>query len=66
MALFEYSCEKCGATFEKIVRPSRKTARIVCPSCGGAKVKRHLSRVSATRMGGANGDAAACGSSGFG
>jgi putative FmdB family regulatory protein len=64
MALFEYTCSKCGGTFEKIVRPSptRKAQRITCPSCGSVKVKRHLSRVSATR----GGEAGAACSTGFG
>jgi putative FmdB family regulatory protein len=71
MALFEYTCGKCGSTFEKIVRPSstRKAQRIICPSCGSVKVKRHLSRVSAARggeSGGASSDAGASCSTGFG
>lgn len=68
MALFEYTCNKCSGTFEKIVRPSstRKVQRISCPHCGSVKVKRHLSRVSAARGGEAGGDASAACSTGFG
>ena len=63
MALFEYTCDKCGSAFEKIIRSTRKTQRVACPSCGSVKVKRRMSRISAARGGGDNG-AAACSPSG--
>lgn len=41
MALYEYSCSKCGAVSEHLVFSDDDTP--VCPSCGGDTLERLLS-----------------------
>lgn len=35
MPIYEYNCEKCGKTFEKLIRASDGDKKIECPDCGG-------------------------------
>ena len=42
MPIYEYKCESCGRTFEKLVFTSDKE-NIECPKCGDTRVKRLLS-----------------------
>lgn len=42
MPIFEYKCDQCGSTFEKLVR-SAGTAPAACPSCGHTAVTKQLS-----------------------
>ncbi|MBN2372062.1 MAG: zinc ribbon domain-containing protein [Vicinamibacteria bacterium] len=41
MPIFEYRCDICGASFEKIVL--RSGEEIPCPNCDSRKVTRQLS-----------------------
>ena len=41
MPIFEYSCDGCGAAFEKIV--FRSDEEIACPECGGQALTREAS-----------------------
>ena len=41
MPLFEYKCEDCGTTFEKIVPTS--STEVVCRKCSSPKVEKLLS-----------------------
>jgi putative FmdB family regulatory protein len=50
MPLFEYICEECGETFEKLVRGS--TTTILCPSCESANVRKKLSTFASRISGG--------------
>ena len=43
MPIFEYSCQDCGARFEKLVRRAGETAGIACPSCGESRLRQELS-----------------------
>lgn len=45
MPIYEYRCEDCGSTFEKLVR--RTSDAIECPSCGQQHLKQELSVFSA-------------------
>ena len=45
MPIFEYRCDDCGTTFEKLVR--RQGDALVCPSCGQEHLSRQLSTFSA-------------------
>ena len=45
MPVYEYQCEKCKHSFEKLVFKGDKE-RINCPTCGDMKVKKLLSSVS--------------------
>ena len=45
MPIYEYQCEKCSHSFEKLVFKGDKE-QIYCPTCGYNKVKKLLSSVS--------------------
>lgn len=45
MPIYEYQCKPCGTRFSKLVMSLSKLPRVVCPSCGGRKVERLISRV---------------------
>jgi putative FmdB family regulatory protein len=49
MPIFEYTCEDCGTSFEKLVRNSASSngAGVACPSCGEHHVKQELSTFAA-------------------
>ena len=42
MPLFEYHCNQCHQTFEKLVSFSEIDAPIVCPSCGSQDTKKAI------------------------
>ncbi len=42
MPIYEYHCQKCGESFEKLVFKG-DSEEIDCPECGGAEVKKLLS-----------------------
>ncbi len=44
MPIYEYKCNKCGGTFEVLVRASEKPA---CPQCGSKRLKKLVSGFSA-------------------
>ena len=52
MPLFEYLCEECGESFEKLVRGSTKT--ILCPSCESENVRKKLSTFASRIAGGSS------------
>ncbi|KPV52508.1 hypothetical protein SE17_15090 [Kouleothrix aurantiaca] len=61
MPLYEYTCQGCGARFEKLVRSSTNPAAIICPRCASAAVARVFSTF-ATSGGASNESSApACG-----
>jgi putative FmdB family regulatory protein len=45
MPIFEYRCEDCGSSFEKLVR--RAGDAVECPSCGKDHLKQQLSTFAA-------------------
>jgi putative FmdB family regulatory protein len=61
MPIFDYRCLSCSHAFEKLVRVSsskKPVAKISCPQCGAARVRR---LVSVVRVAAALGDGAAAG-----
>ncbi len=46
MPIYEYTCEGCDEAFEALVRT--RSTRVVCPKCGGKRVKKGFSSFSAT------------------
>ena len=46
MPIFEYLCDDCGTTFEKLVRNSA-SKDVPCPSCGQSHVTTQFSTFSA-------------------
>ena len=43
MPIYEYACERCGGTFEELVRNAAEAAAVVCSTCGEKRVHRLLS-----------------------
>lgn len=41
MPIYEYRCDECGTTFEKLVRGR---GAITCPDCGSSSLQKLLSR----------------------
>jgi putative FmdB family regulatory protein len=44
MPIYEFECEKCGASFEELVPAG--TEAIPCPECGSGRTRRLISTVS--------------------
>ncbi|MEO8585862.1 MAG: zinc ribbon domain-containing protein [Acidobacteriota bacterium] len=47
MPLYEFTCAKCGATFEELVAGSLDTLGVTCPECESAEVEKLVSRFAA-------------------
>ena len=43
MPLYEYYCQACGESFEKLISASRADNPQVCPSCASEQTSRQLS-----------------------
>jgi putative FmdB family regulatory protein len=56
MPIFEYLCEECGTSFEKLVRRSGGEA-VACPSCGQNHLTQQYSTFSAHANGAPAGEA---------
>ena len=63
MPLYEYTCGKCNAKFDQLVRAADRDAGVKCPECGSAKTARSLSLVAVggESKGAPSGDTPACG-----
>ncbi|MCC7156659.1 MAG: zinc ribbon domain-containing protein [Bryobacterales bacterium] len=55
MPMYEYRCEKCGKTFEKLRRMSDADKDLECPDCHSEKVERQVSGFAMTGCGGGSG-----------
>ncbi|RTZ94934.1 MAG: zinc ribbon domain-containing protein [Deltaproteobacteria bacterium] len=42
MPIYEYKCEQCGHSFEKLVFAGDRE-KIICPKCGAPKTKKLMS-----------------------
>ena len=47
MPIYEFHCDGCDATFERMTRMSARDERVACPECGSKKTGRKLSVVNA-------------------
>ncbi len=43
MPMYEYLCQVCGNSFEKLLPIAQADAPHVCPACGGQETQRKLS-----------------------
>jgi len=64
MPIYEYRCENCGESFEKLVKLSDRNAEVECPACGSKNAKKALS-LFGMGAGKGNSSAGSCGTSGF-
>ncbi|HEX5410276.1 MAG TPA: zinc ribbon domain-containing protein [Terriglobia bacterium] len=64
MPIFEYTCQKCKKTFEKLVL-SRDQPAPICPKCGSKRTERQFSTF-ATSATSAGAGGRACAPSGNG
>ena len=55
MPIFEFKCKKCGNVFEFLCFRSGEEDDVTCPSCGGHKTEKLLSKFSSTSSGSGNG-----------
>jgi putative FmdB family regulatory protein len=47
MPIYEYRCEACGDTFEKLVRRTEEAVEAGCPSCGDHHLEQQYSTFAA-------------------
>ncbi len=40
MPIYSYTCEQCGAEFDKLVLSASRLREVVCPVCGSERVER--------------------------
>ena len=66
MPIYEYRCENCGESFEKLVKMSASNADVECPACGSKNARKALSLfgVGAGKAGGGLSSASSCATSG--
>jgi putative FmdB family regulatory protein len=47
MPIYEYRCESCGDTFEKLVRRTEEALEAGCPACGDHHLEQQYSTFAA-------------------
>jgi putative FmdB family regulatory protein len=69
MPLYEFTCEKCGATFEELVGAGLEGLGLTCPECGSEEIEKLVSRFasagSTSTSGGSGGGSCGPGSGRF-
>jgi putative FmdB family regulatory protein len=40
MPIYEYTCQDCGAPFEKFIRSITAQVEVRCPNCGSSQIKK--------------------------
>ena len=55
MPLYEFTCEKCGATFEELVGAGLDGLGVTCPECGSEKIEKLVSRFASAGTSTSNG-----------
>jgi putative FmdB family regulatory protein len=65
MPMYEFSCKKCGETFEELMSLAEmESAKPECPECGSKKTERQMSAFATAGDGGAV-LGGSCGGGGF-
>ena len=67
MPIYEYLCEDCGETFEKMVRFSEADLAPACPKCTSKDTHKKMSRIAslnASSAGSTSSSGSSCGSRG--
>ncbi len=45
MPIYEYECHPCDIQFQSLIMKKEQEESLVCPECGGSKLKKLISRV---------------------
>ncbi|OQY28618.1 MAG: hypothetical protein B6244_06845 [Candidatus Cloacimonetes bacterium 4572_55] len=61
MPIYEYHCEDCTTTFEKLVFSTSGTAVVECPKCGGSRTRKLFSAFASSGSAEATGGTLPCG-----
>ena len=67
MPIYEYECDQCGVSFEKMVRFSEADQIPACPECAGTATHKKISKVvslGSSSLAGAGSSSSGCGSQG--
>lgn len=64
MPIYEYTCEDCGTSFERLVRSMSAGLQAECPKCRSKRCRKSISRFGAISGGVSKGSDAACSSGG--
>lgn len=54
MPIFEYDCNSCGVSFEKLVRVNAGTDKVACPKCNSRKIRKRMSTFAHAVAGGSS------------
>jgi putative FmdB family regulatory protein len=65
MPFYEYSCPKCGMTFDLMRPMADRDDPAACPECGFEKAKREISTFTAAAVSGGDGGSCGGGSGAF-
>jgi putative FmdB family regulatory protein len=60
MPIFEFTCNKCGKSFEKILFKPLENASIVCPECGSSDIQKLISAPGSVGVKGGSNDSHSC------
>jgi putative FmdB family regulatory protein len=52
MPIFEFTCERCGESFEELVRSANDTSKVICPKCSSNQVEKKVSLFASQAPGG--------------
>jgi putative FmdB family regulatory protein len=58
MPIYEYRCQECGATFDKLVRSMNGEHEVECPKCGSKRCQKAFSLFGTTSSGAGAGTSA--------
>ena len=65
MPIYEYRCEDCGSSFDKLMRSMSSAAEVECPECHSKRCKKSISLFGLASVGsGADASASSCAPSG--
>ncbi len=61
MPLYEFTCTKCGKTFEELVAAGLDALGVTCPECGSGDVEKLVSRFASAGASGGSAGPSSCG-----
>jgi putative FmdB family regulatory protein len=64
MPIYEYSCARCGKTFEQLMSSADRGSAVSCPHCRSKRVARLLSAFAVSRAEAPAAESGSCGACG--